>query len=183
MDGINYISVGKFSLEGAQLGVAKTFYFKAVHAISIRLVVEEGIPHIKFDFYFSDTTALTKVEDKTHSTFISKTVSESIEGVLGGVSTCGDNGLCWAGVEACEPRKIKGFSLEYTCDSKSDFVSEVKVDYSMDGISFTCWNSCQSIALVNGGYVFQEPVLAEKMHIHFSKYSGKPKFGIHFEWA
>jgi hypothetical protein len=21
------------------------------------------------------------------------------------------------------------------------------------------------------------------MHIHFSKYSGKPKFGIHFEWA
>ena len=53
----------------------------------------------------------------------------------------------------------------------------------MDGITFTCWDSCKEITLNNNAFVFPSPLLAEKVHIHFTKYSGNPKFGIKFDWA
>ncbi len=53
----------------------------------------------------------------------------------------------------------------------------------MDGITFTCWDSCKEITLKNNSYVFPSPLLAEKVHIHFTKYTGNPKFGIKFDWA
>jgi hypothetical protein len=62
-------------------------------------------------------------------------------------------------------------------------VTEVKIEYSTDGLSFVCWNNCASIAVSNDGLVFPSPVLAEKMHVHFSKYVGDPKFGIKFNYA
>jgi len=62
-------------------------------------------------------------------------------------------------------------------------VTEVKIDSSIDGIHFDCWNSCNSVALSGSSFVFPAPILAEKMHVHFSKYTGHPKFGIKFDWA
>lgn len=35
-------------------GVVQTFYFTPVFARSIRIVVIEGIPNIKFEFYYSN---------------------------------------------------------------------------------------------------------------------------------
>lgn len=109
-------------------------------------------------------------------------MASSIEGAEGGISACQDNALCWAGVESCEPRKLAGFSLIYT-DGCEGSVESIKIDYSMDGITFTCWDSCKEISLKNNAFAFPSPILAEKVHIHFTKYSGKPKFGIKFDWA
>ena len=64
----------------------------------------------------------------------------------------------------------------------NDRVSEVKIEYSTDGLTFVCWNNCASVALSNDGFVFPSGLLAEKMHVHFTKYSGSPKFGIKFNY-
>ena len=61
-------------------------------------------------------------------------------------------------------------------------MTEVKVEYSADGLNFVCYNNCDPLPLTNNGYAFPAPVLAEKMHIHFTKYEGKPSFGIKFEY-
>ena len=46
----------------------------------------------------------------------------------------------------------------------------MKVEYSADGLNFVCYNNCDPLLLTNNGYAFPTPVLAEKMHIHFTKY-------------
>lgn len=40
------------------VGSVKTFYFKPVYAKSIRLVVRQGTPNIKFEFYYSNASSL-----------------------------------------------------------------------------------------------------------------------------
>lgn len=98
LDGSQFIQMGSFSLSGVIIGSVKTFYFTPVYAKYIRIVVKKGTPNIKFEFYFSSNIP-SSVGSDSNSTFIGKTVSESIEGANGGVSICGDNGgLCWAGV-------------------------------------------------------------------------------------
>jgi len=106
-----------------------------------------------------------------------------IDGVEnGGINKCDKSNLCWAGIESCQPRNIKGFSLLYN-GNNTDKVTEVKIEYSTDGLNFVCWNNCTSIVLSNDGLVFPSPILAEKVHVHFIKYSGNPKFGIQFNYA
>ena len=109
-------------------------------------------------------------------------MAATIDGVEeGGISECNSTGLCWAGVESCEPRRIKGFSLIYQSGS-SDKVSEVKIEYSTDGLKFECFNDCRPIALNGHSYTFASPLVAEKLHIHFTKYSGRPSFGVRFDF-
>jgi hypothetical protein len=49
-------------------------------------------------------------------------------------------------------------------------------------MKFTCYDNCKPKALNNRKYVFEQPILAEKVHVHFVKYVGNPKFGIKFNW-
>ena len=63
-----------------------------------------------------------------------------------------------------------------------DKVSEVKIEYSTDGLTFNCYKNCESIPLQEDGFIFPKPLLAEKMHIHFTKYEGNPSFGIKFDY-
>lgn len=71
----------------------------------------------------------------------------------------------------------------YTNCTASDVVDAVSIDYSMDGVSFTCWNNCTQVPLTNSAFTFPSPLLAQKVHIHFGKYRGNPRFGIKFTWA
>lgn len=86
-------------------------------------------------------------------------------------------------MEACEPRKLAGFSILYTNGTASDGIDTVTIDYSMDGISFTCFNNCQEVSLTNDAFTFPSALLAMKVHVHFAKYRGNPRFGIKFNWA
>jgi hypothetical protein len=86
-------------------------------------------------------------------------------------------------VEACEPRKLSGFSILYTNGSAGDAIESVTIDYSMDGISYTCWNNCKETPLTSDAFLFPTPLLAQKVHVHFAKYRGNPRFGIKFNWA
>jgi hypothetical protein len=180
MDGFFYTKIQEFSISSITIGAISTFYFKAVHAKFIRLVVKEGTPNIRFEFYISSSNITS--QSSSTDTFIGKAVTAVIDGAEeGGLSTCKSDGLCWAGVESCEPRSIKGFSLVYNQDC-SDRVSEVKIEYSTDGLTFQCYKNCTSIPLSGSSLTFPEPLLAEKMHVHFSKYSGAPKFGVKFDF-
>lgn len=75
LDGKNFITIGDFSLQGIFLNVATTFYFKPVDAYFIRIVVKEGVPNIKFDFYFSDYQKISKSDSFDNSSYISKIVT------------------------------------------------------------------------------------------------------------
>lgn len=101
----------------------------------------------------------------------------------GGETACSSKALCWAGVEACEPRKLASFNILYTNGTANDRIDAVTIDYSMDGISFTCFNNCKEMSLNNDAFSFPTPLLAMKVHVHFVKYSGNPRFGIKFNWA
>jgi hypothetical protein len=161
MDGRSFTSIGDFSLNGVIIGSVKTFYFKPVYAKFIRIVVKQGTPNIKFEFYFSAGTVKQATSTSNSSTFIAKTVSASLDEANGGMSTCGETGLCWAGVEACQPRNLSGFSLLYANCTSNDFIQAVKIDYSLDGITFTCWNNCKEVALdSNSSFAFPSPLLA-----------------------
>jgi len=122
------------------------------------LVVKEGTPNIRFEFYVSSNN-ITSHAASTDS-YIGKTVTAVIDGAEeGGISACKDDGLCWAGVESCEPRKIKGFSLVYN-QGCNDRASEVKIEYSTDGLNFQCYKNCSSIALSGNSLTFPEALLA-----------------------
>jgi hypothetical protein len=47
MDGHNYIKINDFSFSSVVIGTITTFRFKPVYALSIRLVVQQGIPNIR----------------------------------------------------------------------------------------------------------------------------------------
>jgi hypothetical protein len=183
MDGSNFLKIDDFSLSSIVVGSISTFYFKPVYGQYIRLVVKEGTPNIRMEFYYSSAQLPDGSTSQGLDTYIGKTVAATIDGAEeGGISSCKTDGLCWAGLESCEPRKIKGFSLVYS-QGCSDTVSEVKIEYSTDGLTFDCYNQCKPLGLTNNGFVFSSPLLAEKMHVHFTKYSGHPNFGIKFEFA
>lgn len=164
-------------------GSVKTFYFKAVYARSIRIMVKKGNPNIKFEFYYSDSSSLEQTHQQESNTYISKTVLETIGGVEGGVETCKQAQGCWAGVETCEPREVKGFQIVYSDCGPNDKLTQVKVDYSMDGHRFECWNECKAVNLNGESFIFPTPLRAEKVRVHFTGMTGQPRFGIRFEWV
>lgn len=59
----------------------------------------------------------------------------------------------------------------------------MKIEYSTDGLNFQCYMNCDPLSLSGDSLVFSEPLLAEKLHVHFSKYSGHPRFGIKFDFV
>jgi hypothetical protein len=181
-DGTSFTQIGSFSLNGVAVGTVKTFYFSPVEAQYIRIVAQSGTPNIKFEFYYSSGQIVSSTSS-SDNTFITKTLTTSLDTAYGGESSCSKGGLCWAGVEACEPRSLAGFSILYTNCTESDGIDTVTIDYSMDGITYTCWNNCQETALVNNAFTFPTPLLAQKIHVHFAKYHGNPRFGIKFNWA
>ena len=183
MDGNNYRRIGNFKLNNKWAGSVKTFYFKAVEARSIRIVVLKGNPNIKFQFYVSSATAMVHTQNHQTDTYIAKTVLETIGGVESGVETCKGGEGCWAGVETCEPREVKGFKIEYTHCGEGDKLKEVKVDYSVDGHGFKCWNNCQAVQLQGDHFTFPKPILAQKVRVHFVTIAGQPSFGITFKWV
>ena len=65
MDGYSYQTVDVFRLHKCVVGSVKTFYFKPVEARFIRIVVKNGTPNIKFQFYISSETAISQVEEQT----------------------------------------------------------------------------------------------------------------------
>ena len=181
MDGKNFIRVQDFYINDITAGSISTFYFKPVYARAIRIVVKKGTPNIRFELYIS--SGESKSTQTSTDTYIGKSVVSTVNGVEeGGISTCqtGED-LCWAGIESCEPRKVKGFSLIYKSDCQ-DRVSEVKIEYSNDGITFTCYDNCKALPLTEDSFVFPTPLLAQKMHVHFVTYSGKPSFGLKFDY-
>lgn len=96
------------------IGTVKTLYFTPVDAKSIRIVIVSGRPNIKFDFYYSDKN-FKAGESNESNTYISTTISSTLQQLNSGLSQCTEGkGLCWAGMEACEPKHIKGFELLYT---------------------------------------------------------------------
>ena len=127
MDGTNFLKIDDFSFSSVVVGSISTFYFKPVYGQYIRLVVKEGTPNIRMEFYFSSDSLPDGTQAPGQDTYIGKTVAATIDGAEeGGISDCSSDGLCWAGVESCEPRKIKGFSLVYNSGCV-DKVQEVKI--------------------------------------------------------
>lgn len=181
MDGKRFIAVQDFTFDSIVIGSVTTFYFKAVEAKYIRLVVREGTPNIRVEFYYSKAATMGQVVKP--DTFIGKTVAASVNGIEnGGVSNCSSsNGLCWAGVESCQPKEMKGFSLIYQSQSTGS-VSEITIEYSTDGVNFVCYQDCKPIALTGDGLVFPSPLLSEKVHVHFVTYTGHPSFGVKFDF-
>lgn len=74
IDGNTYQTIDLYQLDQCVAGSVKTYYFKPVYAKSIRIVVKEGTPNIKFEFYFSNTSALTQTTQQQVDTYIAKTV-------------------------------------------------------------------------------------------------------------
>ena len=181
LDGESWRRVDVFKWNLQWSGSVKTFYFKPFEAYSVRIVVLEGTPNIRFQFYVSSATALAHVEQRQGDTYIAKTVLETIGGLESGVETCSGGKGCWAGVETCEPRKISGFKIVYTQEGGK--LQQVKVDYSVDGRAFQCWNDCKPVALEGEVFTFPKAVLAQKMRVHFAALTGRPTFGIQFQWA
>ena len=58
LDGNRYQDIDDFQMGQYFVGSVKTFYFKPVYAKSIRLVVRQGTPNIKFEFYYSNASSL-----------------------------------------------------------------------------------------------------------------------------
>jgi hypothetical protein len=58
MDGVNFIKVQDFSFDTVVANAILTFYFKPVYASHIRLVVKEGTPNIRVEFYYSSAVSM-----------------------------------------------------------------------------------------------------------------------------
>jgi hypothetical protein len=93
MDGTSFTEIGSFSLVG--VSTVKTYYFSPVYAQYIRIVAQSGTPNIKFEFYYSSGLATTL--NSSDTSYITKTLSQTLDTAYGGESTC-QTGLCWAGV-------------------------------------------------------------------------------------
>jgi len=55
LDGTAFTAIGDYSLSNSTIDSTVTFYFKAVYAKFIRLVVKQGTPNIRLEFYYSST--------------------------------------------------------------------------------------------------------------------------------
>jgi hypothetical protein len=98
----------------------QTFYFQPVAAISIRIVVVEGFPNIRMEFYYSGKTKESRYPND--ESYIKRKVSESVDHGqhFTTESSCVEKELCWMGLELCEAKPITGFS--FLPDSNSNGV-------------------------------------------------------------
>jgi len=84
-------------------------------------------------------------------------------------------------LEICEPRNVTGFTVQNDAGSNGTITS-VYVDYSIDGIEFTCYNGCQPINLVDGCVKFNKNVFGTKVRVHVSSYQGEPDIKVKFDY-
>ena len=135
-DGRKFIRVGSFCLDTDYVRVVKTFYFEPVEAIIMRIVLLEGQPNIKFEFYYSKNTTEVSVVDYSYEPQGTYAVVE--EGFIGQNfnpnASCGDKELCWMGLQLCEPKEIYGFVVENSSDDGQ--LLSVYLQYSVDGVKF-----------------------------------------------
>lgn len=65
-DGKNFIRVSEFVVSQKAAGTVETYYFTAVEALAMRIVVLQGVPNIKFEFYYSNGQAVYPTENSTY---------------------------------------------------------------------------------------------------------------------
>ena len=135
-------------------GIVQTFYFTPVFAKAMRIVVLEGSPNIKFEFYYSNGE---NKYAKERETYISESIEDVVADELHGEifetqRECVEKELCWMGLEVCEPQEIKGFALTPNAGSDGN-IETVVIKYSTDGVQFSCYADCNEISLSgSGGY-------------------------------
>ena len=95
---------------------------------------------------------------------------------------CIDKELCWMGVEVCEPREIKGFSINPNADSIGA-IETVVVKFSRDGVEFNCYADCKEIFLhKSGSYLLDPSVVATKLRVYPTKWTGSPSYSVTFNY-
>jgi len=162
-------------------GVVKTIYFTPVEAYAIRIKTRKGLPNIKIEFYYNNQQ-YKPVEVLKNDTIIKQTIQSTIEAAHQLLSNdCKDRELCWFGLEICEPRNVTGFVIQNDAGAKGT-VTSVFVDYSVDGIEFTCYNECQAINVVDGVVKFNKTVFGTKVRVHISGYQGEPDIRVKFDY-
>lgn len=76
-DGEYFRSAGEFQVSSNYANTVQTFYFQPVAAISIRIVVVEGFPNIRMEFYYSGKTKESRYPND--ESYIKRKVSESVK--------------------------------------------------------------------------------------------------------
>jgi hypothetical protein len=93
--------VSQFTVTNGAAGTVQTFYFTPVQALGMRIVVLQGVPNIKFEFYYSNGE---NVYANNNSTYIQQqtgmTILDGLKGQLfDASSSCQqDKELCWMGI-------------------------------------------------------------------------------------
>lgn len=184
----NFKLLEKYALGSAtENGAIESFYITPVQAVCMRIVVEEGLPDIKFEFYFNDDDVsrdqLGSGSDQSH---ISSVIDQNVEDHSDGqqfvfAQDCIDQEQCWMGLEVCEPKKIKGFYLTPKAGSEGS-INTMVVKYSVDGINYSCFSDCKEVSLdKNNRYVFSN-LSALKVRLYPAKWTGKPSCTVTFDY-
>jgi hypothetical protein len=78
---------------------------------------------------------------------------------------------------------VSGFSTDQN-DLPNGTITEAFVDYSLDGLLFTCYKACQPITLTKiSNIVFDQPLKAKKIRVHPSKWTGSPQVQFSFDYS
>lgn len=91
-DGKNFIRVSEFVVSQKTPGSVETYYFTAVEALAMRIVALQGVPNIKFEFYYSNGQAVYPTESNTYiQQQTSTTIIDELKGqVFETTSSCVD---------------------------------------------------------------------------------------------
>lgn len=159
-----------------------------MYANDIRIVVRKFFkwPACRFDFVYNDV-------DQRNEWAGIRNIAEINKKIVGITSSRLDNQLdinirnffvpsrecknkkeCWSAQEFCEPKQVTGFTVENNSASKGS-ISEVFVDFSLDGLLFNCYAGCKPFMIPNSlKVVFDKPVKAKKIRVHPVNWVGNP---------
>ena len=76
---------------------------------------------------------------------------------------------------------MDGFVIQNDAVLKG-IITSVYVDYSVDGIDFTCYDECRSINITDGIVKFNKSVFGTKVRVHISGYQGEPDIRVKFDY-
>ena len=76
---------------------------------------------------------------------------------------------------------MNGFTIQNNPGAKGSITS-VYVDYSVDGIEYTCYNECKTINITDGIVKFNKSVFGSKARVHISGYKGEPDIKVKFDY-
>ena len=144
------------------------------------------MPNIKFEFYYSNGEN-KYAKEREQQTYISDSIEDVVEDQFKGEvfetqRECVDKELCWMGLEVCEPKTIKGFSLTPNTGSQG-VINSVVIKYSVDGVQFACYADCKEVPLkTSGAYVLDPAVVALKLRIYPAQWTGSPNYSVTFNY-